>query len=57
MDENLFQEMEEFRVAFKGGAIPMEFIIPYAIRLGVYYYKNGGRLPDIRLGRDDAERR
>jgi hypothetical protein len=57
MDDDLFQEIEEFRAAFKGGAIPMDFIIPYAIKLGVYYYKNGGRLPDIRLRRNDAERR
>lgn len=57
MDDDLFQEIEEFRVAFKGGAVPLDFVIPYAIKLGVYYYKNGGRLPEIRFRRRDVKRR
>jgi len=56
IDESLEKEIERFRSGYKQGVVPIEFLMPFLVKLGMYYCSLGGRLPDIKLGEEGEDK-
>lgn len=51
LDDDILRQIEEFRQEFKQGSIPVEYLMPFLILLGIYAYRRGVRMePEIKLG-------
>jgi hypothetical protein len=55
IDDQIREQIEKFQAEFGDGMIPMRYMMPFLLLLGMYAYRRGFRLePEIKLG-DDYE--
>ena len=47
-DDELMAEINKFRNEYKSGIVPIEYFMPFIVKLGLYYLSIGGRIPEIR---------
>ncbi len=51
LDDEIRGKIEVFQREFKDGSVPMEYLMPFLILLGIYSYRRGMRMePEIRIG-------
>jgi hypothetical protein len=53
LDDEVRGKIEQFQREFKEGSVPMEYLMPFLILLGIYSYRRGMRMePEIRIGEE-----
>ncbi len=53
LDDEIRGKIEVFQREFKEGSVPMEYLMPFLILLGIYSYRRGMRMEsEIRIGEE-----